>query len=144
MKAILNYREWERLNEEKASAEEVSSFELAMDQADETDDNQMEAAISDMFGDMTESEVQEYLNQLKNKNPKWLKKLMRWIKKMKDSLVPSKGEIRRRRVKRKQRWEDNPELEIAKGAAFITWNALGAMLINWWYKNFGKEQFEKL
>lgn len=143
MKAILNYREWTRLNEDSLSAEEINQVESAIDLADESNDTQMEDAISDMFGDMTESEVQEYLNQLQNKNPRWLKKLMRWIKKMKDKL-PSKGEIRRKRIKRKQKWEDNPELEIAKRAGFITWNALGAVLMNWWYKNFGKEHFEKL
>lgn len=121
----------------------MAQAENLVDIADETNDIAMEQAIAELFGDMTEQELESYLSELQTKKPKWLKKLMRWIKKMKNKL-PSKGEIRRKRVKRKQKWEDNPELQIAKTTAFITWNTLGTVLLSWWYKNFGREQLDKI
>ena len=55
-------------------SDEKSTFELKMET---TPEEQLDSVIQEFFANKTEAEIKEYFMELKNKKPKWLKKLLR-------------------------------------------------------------------
>ena len=58
-------------------SDEKSTFELKMET---TPEEQLDSVIQEFFADKTEAEIKEYFMELKNKKPKWLRKLFRRLK----------------------------------------------------------------
>ena len=54
-------------------SDEKSTFELKMET---TPEEQLDSVIQEFFADKTEAEIKEYFMELKNKKPKWLRKLL--------------------------------------------------------------------
>ena len=55
-------------------SDEKSTFELKMET---TPEEQLDSVIQEFFANKTEAEIKEYFMELKNKKPKWLRKLLR-------------------------------------------------------------------
>ena len=58
-------------------SDEKSTFELKMET---TPEEQLDSVIQEFFADKTEAEIKKYFMELKNKKPKWLRKLLRRLK----------------------------------------------------------------
>ena len=54
-------------------SDEKSTFELKMET---TPEEQLDSVIQEFFANKTEAEIKEYFMELKNKKPKWLRKLL--------------------------------------------------------------------
>ena len=55
-------------------SDEKSTFERKMET---TPEEQLDSVIQEFFANKTEAEIKEYFMELKNKKPKWLRKLLR-------------------------------------------------------------------
>ena len=77
MKKIIRLTESDLINIVKRvinESDEKSTFELKMET---TPEEQLDSVIQEFFANKTEAEIKEYFMELKNKKPKWLRKLLR-------------------------------------------------------------------
>ena len=69
-----------RLSDVQRIYESNQQAERMLDAANPMDNDEIEQAVSMLFGDMTEQEIQEYLENIETTKPKWLAKLRKWLK----------------------------------------------------------------
>lgn len=77
MKKVIRLTESDLINIVKRvinESDEKSTFELKMET---TPEEQLDSVIQEFFANKTEAEIKEYFMELKNKKPKWLRKLLR-------------------------------------------------------------------
>ena len=84
MKKVIRLTETELTNIVKRIVNESTNMaaEVAIENCDENDDMAMERCVDNLFADMTEEEAENYIMELSTRKPKWLKKLVRWFKKV--------------------------------------------------------------